>query len=917
MNSCDYKSIKDSGVQLLEHGLQLQTVIPVTLPAEEYPFTKTDPSTGGRLVVKDKEGNPRPAYVGKNPSFWLADGKPKLTSNKNIIGRSEFVARIEAAESLGKPIGLAIIPSNDVVVIDFDRKNYQSDKVLEEEWMVLIDRMPELLKTRIERTPGGGIHIYVRPADRMESWRSHNGGLHCNFSTALGGEHRGEILAGVRVCVCAPTVSEIGRYELLNSDYAFSFVEVENLESIGIYPFKKTLQDAAQHRETGKELITTNQQMNPVKVPRLGDLISRKAKNLLAGGMPYGCGESAKEDRSLQLTGFAKELYSWCNILQQNELPWEDDRVDLLRLAIAELNIEDKADRVLEGIDSTLCNHSDPDWALRRYQVLSGSGANRWIGRGITAVSESSYYTLNREDCRDRLREAVAANQSPTELEILLGELREASEFHPQELQRLLTAVKLEEENRDALLEEASAIESDLKRHQARAPIRLEKLFEPALADALRKVTEHLPYCDHVVATTYLAGVSGLAKLGTTICGNPYTNYVTPANLFVATVGRSGQKKTPLEKLLIRKPAEELIREMAAENLRLMNNWRDQCKSCKRKDEKPQRPTPLHLQIQDYTGEALVALLHELDKRGLSVLVVRDELSGLFGAMNAYRSGKGADEQQLLELFDGHAFTSLRVSSGERSYDRCQVSIYGAIQPGVLKELIKGGDPSGKWARFMFSPLPGNTLPLPTIVSEEEIEVLGHANQFLKDCARWIYTMSPQCYQLDAEAIELFSTYEHQKQIQAQQVQLESQAALYGKSAGKVLRVSVLLHILQIVVRGEQGEMGVQTTTLEKAIELVDYLDSWAMSLHLQAANSGERGEYSSLMRRIHTLASKSRCAVPWTEMRKQMSSKEKHGISADLAEQAMRALMELGCGELSEGPRGGMQYQATKELPL
>lgn len=85
-----------------------------------------------------------------------------------------------------------------------------------------------------------------------------------------------------------------------------------------------------------------------------------------------------------------------------------------------------------------------------------------------------------------------------------------------------------------------------------------------------------------------------------------------------------------------------------------------------------------------------MALLHELDKRGLSVLVLRDELSGLFGAMNAYRSGKGADEQQLLELFDGHAFTSLRVTAGDRSYERCQVSIYGAIQPGVLRELIKG-----------------------------------------------------------------------------------------------------------------------------------------------------------------------------------------------------------------------------------
>jgi len=69
------------------------------------------------------------------------------------------------------------------------------------------------------------------------------------------------------------------------------------------------------------------------------------------------------------------------------------------------------------------------------------------------------------------------------------------------------------------------------------------------------------------------------------------------------------------------------------------------------------------MQIQDHTGEALMALLHELDKRGLSVLVLRDGLSGLFGAMNAYRSGKGADEQQQLELLDAHAFTSLRVTA--------------------------------------------------------------------------------------------------------------------------------------------------------------------------------------------------------------------------------------------------------------
>lgn len=90
-----------------------------------------------------------------------------------------------------------------------------------------------------------------------------------------------------------------------------------------------------------------------------------------------------------------------------------------------------------------------------------------------------------------------------------------------------------------------------------------------------------------MVATTYLAGISGLVKLGTSLCGNPYTDFVTPANLYVATVGRSGQKKTPLEKLLVRRPARELIREMAAENSRVMEHWREQCKESKRKDERP------------------------------------------------------------------------------------------------------------------------------------------------------------------------------------------------------------------------------------------------------------------------------------------------------------------------------------------
>ena len=381
-------------------------------------------------------------------------------------------------------------------------------------------------------------------------------------------------------------------------------------------------------------------------------------------------------------------------------------------------------------------------------------------------------------------------------------------------------------------------------------------------------------------------------------------------------MGRSGQKKTPLEKLLVRRPAQELKREMAAANTRAMEAWREQCKGCKTKDERPPKPVAIYLQIQDYTGEAFVQQLQELDKRGLSMLVLRDELSGLFGAMNAYRSGRGSDEQQLLELFDGQAYTSLRVSAGDRSYDRCQVSIYGAIQPGVLRELIKGGDPSGKWARFLFSPLPENTVPLPTAVSAEGVAAVSRANQDLQVYARRIYTMPAQHYQLDLEAIEAFSAYEHDKQIQAQQARLDAQGALYGKSAGKVLRVAVLLHLLELAVLNEQGEVEVPVATLQRAIELVDAMDDWALGFHEQAAAGDEEGGVSSLMRRIHTLARKARSAVTWGQLRQQMNAKEKKGTNAVLAEQAMKVLAELGVGEVSEGPRGGLMYRATGDLP-
>ncbi|EAQ70017.1 hypothetical protein SynRS9909_00315 [Synechococcus sp. RS9909] len=931
MTPCDYGAIREAAGHLAQLGLSLQTVIPVELPTELYPKSRKNQATGEWEPVL-KNGALQPAITGKNPSFWRADGKPQLISHARLVQPKVLLERIAIAERLGKELGLAIIPSKDVVSIDFDTKNYDSVQHLEADWMALLDRFPVLTGTRMERTPSGGLHIYVRVTDRMASWQRPGGGLYCQFTTKQGDDdpHRGEVLAGTRVSVCAPTRNGKGPYELINPEAAYCFVEVPDLASIGIYPKVKAAPEPAAPQQSLPSPPASARQAatGESTIPQLADLIGSKAQEVLRGGRPYGGDGSAAADRSLQLTGFVKELWSWHNLLLEQGWRFEGDPDQLLAQAIAALDIGDKAERVLASIIRADCRHRDPNRAQRHYAWLAGNRSHHWGGRGDGYSTNSSARDgdvsdpkkpppLSREECRDRLRDAVAAHRSPTELELLLGKLVDESQLHPQELRQLLAAVRLEDEQRDVLRQEASALEENLARQQARAPITLDRLFPPPLAEAIRRITEHLPYCDHVVATAYLAGVSGLVKLGTSICGNPYTDFVTPANLYVATVGRSGQKKTPLEKLLVRRPAQELKQEMAAANTRAMESWREQCKSCKNKDERPPKPVAIYLQIQDYTGEAFVQQLQELDKRGLSVLVLRDELSGLFGAMNAYRSGRGSDEQQLLELFDGQAYTSLRVSAGDRSYERCQVSIYGAIQPGVLRELIKGGDPSGKWARFLFSPLPENTVPLPTAVSAEGVAAVNRANEDLQAYARRIYTMPPQRYQLDLDAIVAFSAYEHDKQIQAQQARLDAQGALYGKSAGKVLRVAVLLHLLELAVLNEPGAVEVPVATLQRAIELVDAMDDWALGFHEQAAAVEEEGGVSSLMRRIHTLARNAKGAASWTQLRQQMSGREKRGINAALADQAMRALDQLGVGKVCKGPRGGLLYRATADLPM
>jgi predicted P-loop ATPase len=358
-DSAYFDLLREEATRLVKAGCVVVPIICEPQDANRYPQTRN-----GKPVL-DKSGNPRPAFVGKNPSCWKADGEPMLLSHRNPPPLQELLRQIDTAERLRNPLGIAIVPSPENTAIDFDAKDYAGGAAeLAADVERLLSEHPELRATRRESTPSGGQHFYVSAADGMESWRKANGGGHlCNFSTAKDGAHRGEVLVGTRVCVTWPTPG----YNLFNQEHAQTFVEVPTLAAIGIMPCSGKRKPKPQPRQAA----ATPPKQRPSsggKVPQLAELLGQFAQQVLTGERPYS------EDRSGNLAGFLRELYSVLNWLEADGLIFDGSADALINQAVAALEIEDKDDRVIEGIDRADCQlREDRIESLRkRYSYQSG-----------------------------------------------------------------------------------------------------------------------------------------------------------------------------------------------------------------------------------------------------------------------------------------------------------------------------------------------------------------------------------------------------------------------------------------------------------------------------------------------------------------------------------------------------------------
>ena len=149
--------------------------------------------------------------------------------------------------------------------------------------------------------------------------------------------------------------------------------------------------------------------------------------------------------------------------------------------------------------------------------------------------------------------------------------------------------------------------------------VRLEQLFPSSIINSLRVITRLLPYPDHLIATTYLASICPTLELGTSLNCYPLTDFIVSLNLYIATVGDSGSKKTPLLKNLIENPLALVKAEMKAR----YKNEVAKFAQADHENEDIEAPPHSVLYLQDTTPEACEVQLEQQEKAGLSVLYLK------------------------------------------------------------------------------------------------------------------------------------------------------------------------------------------------------------------------------------------------------------------------------------------------------
>lgn len=355
---------------LLSLGVPVIPVAPA-FSAEQY-------SQKGRDgTIRTKDGQPIPAFCGKNPSWVDHNGIPHLlahTPYQTQLPQEEEVRKwfYSPLTGVGTMTGWC-----NYYPIDLDLKHFPSQEDCDK---AAFDILEKVGNTWWERTHSGGHRIVVELPQPPGF---------TNFALTPGGKHVGEVLGHGRFTVLAPTIGPSGNsYTVM---HRCKPARVENLADIGIYP-------VSSKTATNTTPATIRQ---PSYIPgalRLEDLSSDRARRILQGDIEG-------EDRSTALTQAINEWYGWENFCNRNLISYSGTTADLAAFAWSQFPEHeydpDKWQRILKTVDPAKC--------VTSAEYRSGDEVSCW-----KKIHKQSPHTYN-ERCPQHIKDRIAAEYGFTQ----------------------------------------------------------------------------------------------------------------------------------------------------------------------------------------------------------------------------------------------------------------------------------------------------------------------------------------------------------------------------------------------------------------------------------------------------------------------------------------------------------------------
>ncbi len=817
---------------LLSHNYPALPVAPAQDAREYHKVVQPNPKQGvWQHCPLTSNLQPTPLYTGKNPSYLDRGGKPHLVNHRKY--QKQLPTRKQLKDWFAHPAnGIGTLGGwNDTIWLDFDVKKFLSQQECDAALRAILTRA-ELQGTFVERSHSGGWRIGVRVKQKPDF---------TNFALSPGGPHIGEALGEGRFTVLAPTIGPSGNpYQNLHRAVP---IEVESLESIGIYSTKKALVTYFSQGITPLPAVSVIPGSIPLEL--LGHDTSQE---ILKGADPKG-------DRSDSLTTALNEWYGWYYWAIDNGIAITGTPEELAHYAGTQLGIDsERVERIIKSVANTSTSlkpaalnrgSENSCWkkirrldegtfeakcpALIRERIKeewvsynstdkgdsgegrrSGGGGNNGSGGGDGGdggsddgknkiITHPAFIPLSPDELRIKINDLIAQGLPDSEISLAIPALAKQANYSESGTWKIyydrLREIEVEE-NRE---ETKAQVEALLL--AAQASVNLHSVFPLALAEPLTQYALWLNIRPEVALLTVLTAVSGLHHTQTTAWLNRDWDFDVKPNLYTAIVAPPSQKKSPILKALAKKPLRVLERKAREEWKKAQQQYKETeqyYNSLSKEAREAEFPNGLPLAppdrrkvyaFSDATTEGIRNQIEAYPNQGL--IGLPDELARLIKSANKYRGGRGSDEEDLLSHYDGGGETVLRADGLAGDFDNLLLAILGSIQPGVLQKLLRDcKDENGKWARFIFVNQPMTASVMSADSGSFDLTPM------LADIYEKVNKLLPQEYKPERDAFAYYCGIYNEFEQRRVNDSHPGMSAAWGKAEGRVGKIATNLHVI-------------------------------------------------------------------------------------------------------------------------